>query len=151
MLQFPFDALATTVSPNTRDNEAWWRRHGGFPIAIRVEGFLAKVGKSEYRLTPFKDGFVCTRPNSTVPLGEIYEYGVRKALTNTFFHELGALRAVIYGKTCPAPLCYEMRNGDLVHPGPCFQKHPSSLIRKTRYNLTEDADLVCAVCQERFV
>lgn len=153
MLDFPFARIEATVNVLTADHRAWWQdqRKTRLPIPVVAEGTLVKVYDSAYRLTPRDKGYACSRPNGHITLGEVHEYGVRLALTTTFFHELSAVRAAIYGKSCPSPLCYEMPNGDLVHPGPCFTAHPSSIIKRTRYNLTGDADALCSVCQERFV
>lgn len=151
MLSFPFARVVSPIEVSTKDHRQWWQRRGRYPIQVTLEGTSASVGGSAYRLTPRAQGFACTRPGRAVLTGEIYEYGVRHALTTSFFHELSAVRSAVFGKSCPSPLCYEMPNGDLVHPGPCFTRHASSVIRRTRYTLTEDADEVCSVCQERFV
>ena len=151
MLQFPFDRVVTPVVIHAEDHREWWTKQNRYPIHVKLDGENASIGESSFRLTPRTQGFICSRPGRSVPTGEIYEYGVRNALTTAFFQELSAVRAVIYSKSCPSPLCYEMPNGDLVHPGPCFTEHASSVIRRTRYTLTEDADRVCSICHERFV
>ena len=161
MLAFPFRPLTAPVTVQTPDHRDWWVKKGRYPIAVELNRDTAQVSGSLYQLTPKGVGYTCLRPRGAVPLGEIYEYGVRNALTNTLFQELSAIRAVVWGslgddgsfvpKSCPAPLCYEMPNGDLVHPGPCFATHESAVIRKTRYNLTENSATVCSVCHERFV
>lgn len=166
MLSFPFARLTSPVTVQTQDHREWWAKKSGYPISVELHQDIASVNLSLYRLAPLGDrtapqGYVCLRPKEGQALGEIYEYGVRKSLTNKFFHELSAIRSVVWGstneegrfvpKSCPAPLCYEMPNGDLVHPGPCFSAHNSSVIRRTRYTLTEDADTACSVCHERFV
>ena len=58
-------------------------------------------------------------------------------------------RAVLFGTTYPAPLAYEMKNRDLVHPGECFNKHKSVLIRRTLHSVANE-EARCAVCKETF-
>jgi hypothetical protein len=158
MVPFPFEPVVTLVPIPAKTHREWWareRRSTPLPLNVILKGAQASIhreGASDYRLTPNDGGgFSCSRLKSAVTLGEVYTYGVRHALTTAFFQELSAVRAAVFGTGCPSPLCYEMPNGDLVHPGPCFTNHPGSLIKRTRYNLTEDASVVCSVCKERFV
>lgn len=150
MLSFPLDPVLRTieVAPGHRK---WWSKNRQYPVQVEVAPNDVIVAGSAYHLTPHQGGFLCSRKKVFLAVGEIYEYGVRRALTPDFYQDLSAIRAALWGKSCPAPLCYEMKNLDLVHPGPCFVTHKESVIRRPLYNLQEGANILCATCHERFV
>lgn len=153
-MRFPFAESRRTVQPPAPARKPTGRARAAAPPAqvVLLQGEKATLGASTYRLTPGGQGtFLCSRPNSPVPVGTISPHGVRKALTADFFRELAILQAAVYGRPSPLPICYEMDDRTFVHPGPCFEQHASHKIRRTRNHMTEDSDARCAVCKESFL
>jgi len=130
---------------------AWWREKGRYPVTVvRRDRFITVAGSRFSVVRNTGGGYYCYRLHPRfVVLGEIYEYGVRKAVTADIHMELSAARVALFpGTTFPSPLCYEMRSGALIHPGPCFDRS-TELVKTTRYQLTGAVEAVCAVCKER--
>lgn len=130
---------------------AWWRERDRFPVkVVRSDRFITVAGNRFSVVRNTEGGYFCYRLQPRfVVLGEVYAYGVRKAVTTDLHMELSAARVALFpGTTFPSPLCYEMRSGALVHPGPCFDRS-RGLVKTTRYQLTGAVEAVCAVCKER--
>lgn len=129
----------------------WWTERKQIPLSVTVRDGRASVAGSVYHIYPNgRGGYICSRPATNMVVGVIYEYGVREALTLAFFQELSAIRAVVFGKSYPSVVAYEMFDHSLVHPGPCFSAHPCANIRKSLYKLTNTEE-VCSVCKGRFL
>lgn len=145
-------ARAVTIKM-TEERSAHWKSQGRWPVVVAVNGPSVRVCGTAYRLAPNNGGgYYCYRPApSYTVIGEIYKYGVRGSMNDDLHRELSAIRSAIYGATYPAPLCYELRGGALVHPGPCYDKHPQSVIKTTRFHLSPTVARVCATCGERFL
>lgn len=149
-LPYPFPRVTRTLPTFTR-LEGWWRAERKLPIVVEAQGDRVKVLDSQYFLLPQQGGFLATRPGGSLPLGRVLPDGVRDPLGLSFFHELSAARALIFGKTYPAPIAYEMSDRSLVHPGDCFRRHPRAVIYRTKYTLAESTEALCATCGERFL
>lgn len=150
-IKFPFVQADVTLDI-PRQWASWWTDKGvQLPLSVHVDPRGVRVGASAYNLYPQADGgFIVQRKGGLTPVGVIYQYGVRQSLSSVFFQELSAIRAVLFGKTYPAVLAYEMRDRTKVHPGPCFDMHPCTTIKKAQYKLGNSED-VCCICKERFL
>lgn len=129
----------------------YWRARGRYPVTVVCsDRFLTVAGNRFSVVRNDRGGYYCYRLHPRfVVLGEVYAYGVRNAVTPDLHLELGAARVALFpGTTYPSPLCYEMKGGALVHPGPCFDRS-SGLVKTTKYQLTGAQDVTCAVCKER--
>ena len=150
--RFPFPPADLTLPVPHEELSKWWAEQKRLPLRVALQGTRANVSGSEYALAPRRDGsFVVSRPGGSLVVGVINEYGVRESLTTAFFNELSAIRSAVFGKSYPAPLAYEMPGNEFVHPGPCFDEHPSTRIVRTKYQLGEFSSRLCAVCHERFL
>lgn len=130
---------------------AWWREKGRFPVTVvRSDRFVTVAGARFSVVRNDRGGYFVYRLHPRfVVLGEVYPYGVRKALTPDLHMELGAVRVALFPESAyPSPLCYEMRGGALVHPGPCFDRS-TGFVKTTKYQLAGAVEAVCAVCKER--
>lgn len=135
-------------------HETYWREGGRFPVFIKRTDRLVTVSGIRYKVARnVEGGYYCYKPsNPHLVLGEVYQYGVRRSITTDMHRELSALRCVLFpGTSYPSPLCYEMRNGDLVHPGPCFLEHKGSHVKTTKYQLTGTEEVSCAHCGDRIL
>lgn len=141
-----------TLVPVPQPFAGYWKARERWPVTVvKSDRFLTVAGQ-RYSIVPNAEGgyFVYRHHPVFAVLGEVYQYGVRKALTPDLHLELGAARVALFpGTTYPAPLCYEMRSGALVHPGPCFDRHAESIVKSTKYQLNGALEVVCAVCKER--
>lgn len=140
----------TIEIPDT--HTGYWREAKRFPVTVAVtDRFVTVAGKRFSFVRNDRGGYFCYRTQPAFSLlGEVYAYGVRKALTADLHLELSAARVALFpGTTYPSPLCYEMRGGALVHPGPCFDRYPGSIVKTTKYQITGADEVACAVCKER--
>jgi hypothetical protein len=64
-------------------------------------------------------------------------------------HDSSVFRALIFNVAYPAPLAYQMMNRDYVHPGECFNKHKSTLVRRVLFSVS-DEEARRRVCGEAF-
>ena len=133
---------------------AWFGKHRSLPVTVALTPDTARVegATDTYRLHTVRPGRVAVLRllnDQALNLGEIDRHGVHRPLSVTALHDLGAIRAAMFGASYPAPLAYQMDGGDLVHPGRCFEEHPSVMIRKTHYSMKRD-EARCAVCEGPF-
>jgi len=130
----------------------WFRRHRAWPVQVEVgERSVRVLGGQAYGMRKMGARHVLYREMGceVLPMGEISKQGVWRPLSDAARHDLGAIRAALFSVSYPAPLAYEMGNRDLVHPGECFNKHPSGMIRKTHYSVS-DEEKRCVICKEPF-
>lgn len=150
---YPFRAQTKTLDLAPA-HQRWWKKNRPtwkFPVQVTFDGRFARIADSHYELVPDKDGFACRRPRSTVLVGRIYPYGVRQTLTPSLHKELSMLRAALWDKSYPAPICYDLADGTRVHPGPCLEQHTNPHIVRPCYALNEKRAYECAICGERFL
>ena len=131
----------------------WFEKHRELPVRVAITETSGMVaGGRAYRLQRIKSdkivAYTCVGA-SVFPCGEITPHCIRRPISDAAKHDLGVLRAVLFDTTYPAPLAYEMKNRDIVHPGECFNKHPSVLIKRTLYSVGDD-EAKCAICKETF-
>lgn len=135
------------------EDRAEWLGLGITPTLTVEEGRIRIPGmESVAYVRNDKQGYYCYRRNPYLLLGEVYAYGVFKAPSPYMHKVLSLVRAALFPtSTYPAPLCYELKGGRLVHPGPrCFGQLRNVLVKTTKYHLSESIPHVCAVCNERF-
>ena len=143
----------TVTIEMTKERSEYWKSQERWPVVVEINAQSVRVCGTAYRIAPNAyGGYFCYRPApSYAVLGEIYKYGVRGAMNDDLHRELSAIRSAVFGTSYPAPLCYELRGGALVHPGPCYDKHPQSVIKTTKYHLSPTVARTCATCGERFL
>ena len=130
----------------------WIKRHRQWPVIVQITETTGRVlGGDPYRLHVVKDEIKAVKETATGPLliGTITECGVFRPISDAARHDLGLIRAVIFKKAYPAPVAYEMMNGDFVHPGKCFNDHPSVQVRRVVFT-TQQVDDRCNICEESF-
>jgi hypothetical protein len=132
---------------------AWFKQNRTWPVKVAITARSATVlGGAPYQIHAVNsERVVAYRPvaDSLLAVGEITKRGLLKPLSDSARHDLGAIRAAMFKTSYPAPLAYEMGNRELVHPGDCFNKHASAMIRRTHY-IVRDEEARCAVCREAF-
>ena len=145
---------ATWVSVDVPKKYAlWFEQHRAYPVQVQLTTRNATVIKGPtYQIhavnseriaayKPLNSGMLC--------VGEVTKFGVIRPLSDAARHDLGIIRSVAFKTSYPAPLAYEMVNKDFVHPGDCFNKHRSVLIRRTHFSMRND-EARCAICKEAF-
>lgn len=151
--RYPFapQTLSCEIAPK---HQRWWKKYRPswtFPVQVQLSARQARIADTVYELWPLPGGYACRRPGAGLVLGEIYPYGVQRSLTPGLFKELSMLRAVLWNKSYPAPICYDLSNGTRVHPGPCLDRHPAPNIVRPCYSLKEEQAYTCCICNERFL
>lgn len=133
--------------------QKWFAKHRSWPVEAEVSerSGCVKGGKPYglQRLSPSRIIAYKTVGDTAMPVGEITAQGLLRPVSDAVRHDLGVLRAILFATSYPAPMAYEMVNRDLVHPGECFNKHHSVLIRRTLHTIS-DEEVRCAVCKETF-
>jgi hypothetical protein len=135
------------------EEREWWREQGVTPTLTVEEARVTIPGMGPVAyVRNDKQGYYCYRRDPYLLLGEVYAYGVFKAPSPHMHKVLSLVRAALFPtSTYPAPLCYELKNGQLVHPGPqCFGQLRNVQVKTTKYHLSESIIRTCAVCDERF-
>jgi hypothetical protein len=131
----------------------WFKKHRNFPVRVQVGARSGCVsGGSPYslhRVSPVHITAYRQVGCSTLAVGEITSQCLLRPISEAARHDLGVIRAAIFKTSYPAPLAYEMGNKDLVHPGSCFNKHASVLIRRTLFSVG-DEEAHCVICKETF-
>jgi hypothetical protein len=132
----------------------WFREFRRWPVLAWATASRAQVAGGEpYILHAVNNKAVtagrCLRSGSILNMGTITPSGIVRPTSEAARHDLGVIRTLLYKATYPAPMAYEMPNRRLVHPGDCFLKHPSALVRRTLYSVRND-EARCDVCEERF-
>lgn len=131
----------------------WFQKNRQWPVTVTTTPTSAKVsGGKPYRLHHLGHDRVAVYRDFNgegIPMGEITPQGILRPLSDAARHDLGVIRAAIFGVSYPAPMTYVMGNRDLVHPGPCFNKHHSVLIKKVLHSVS-DEEARCSVCKEAF-
>lgn len=139
--------------PMSPPNRKWWEEQGVVPVVGLDERRIRVEGVEPFSYVPNdKGGYFCYRmlPAFTY-LGAIYPYGVLETPTSQVHRLLSLARVALFPTaTYPAPICYELKDGRLVHPGPCFGELRRVQVRTTKYHLSEDMARACCVCQGRF-
>lgn len=145
------DACVEVVIPDKY--AVWFRKHRTWPVRVRTSRNSAVVeGGQPYRIHAVnKEHLVAYRAlaDEFIAVGEITKHGLLRPLSDAARHDLGAIRAALFRTNYPAPIAYEMGNRELVHPGACFNKHRSTLIRRTLFTVSNE-EARCAVCAEAF-
>lgn len=152
-IRFPFSARTQQIQL-TKPQQRWWKKNRPrwtFPVPVTFDGRFAQIADSRYELFPQGAGYACRRPKSSILVGYIYPYGVRQSLTPSLQKELAMIRAALWGKSYPAPLCYDLIDGSRAHPGPCLEQLKDPHIVKVCYTLDEKRAYTCVVCNERFL
>lgn len=133
--------------------QKWFAKHRSWPVQAEVSerAGCVKGGKPYHlkRLSPTRVVAYKMVGMSVLPVGEMTPQGLLRPVSDAVRHDLGILRAVLFSTSYPAPMAYEMGNRDLVHPGECFNKHPSVLIRRTLHSVGDD-EAKCVICKEAF-
>jgi hypothetical protein len=131
----------------------WFEKYRQWPVKVHLTDTTGQVvGGQPYKLWRVSAHKVVAYRQvgqTVLPAGEMTPQGLLRPVSDAAKHDLGAIRAAIFRTSYPAPLAYEMGNRDLVHPGECFNKHVSVLIRRTLYSVGNE-EHCCAICKEVF-
>lgn len=118
-------------------------------VLVSLDGEEAKIMDSRpLRVVPTDRGYAVVRGRMVV--GEFDQHTVRHTVNDRLLRQMSVLRTAIYGVSFPAPLAYVLRDGSLVHPGPCFSKHVESVTLRALFSV-KDEDARCSICKEAFV
>lgn len=131
----------------------WFEKHRELPVRVEITETSGQVaGGRPYRLQRVKPDKIIAYTyvgESAFSCGEITPHCIRRPVSDAAKHDLGVIRAALFNTPYPAPLAYEMKNRDLVHPGDCFNRHSSVLIKRTLHSVG-DEEARCAICKETF-
>lgn len=138
----------------------WFKRNRRWPVRVLCTDRTVQVeGGTTYTMLNAPDGvrlFKFMSDTSVIEVGVISKDLLKRPLSEAARYDLGAIRSALWGVKYPAPLAYRMLGGDLVHPGPCFQKYDGIMVRDTLFCINsderddDDKMVLCAVCKERF-
>jgi hypothetical protein len=118
-------------------------------LCVTLQGDVVKIMDGPpLRIVPTDHGYAAMRGKMVV--GEFDQHTVRRTVNDRLLRQMSVLRSAIYGVSFPAPLAYVLRDGSLVHPGPCFSKHAESVTLRALFSV-KDEDARCSICKEAFV
>lgn len=133
--------------------ERWFKKHRQWPVRAEVtEKSGVVLGGKPYglaRLSATRVAAYRMIGETVLNAGEMTSHGIFRPASEAARHDLSVFRAVIFKTAYPAPLAYQMMSNDYVHPGDCFNKHKSTLVRRVLFTVI-DEEARCAVCQEAF-
>lgn len=133
--------------------QQWFEKHRAWPVRAEVTERRAVVsGGKPYglaRLSPTRISAYRMVGESVLTVGEMTPHGLFRPMSEAARHDLSVFRALIFNVAYPAPIAYQMMNRDYVHPGECFNKHKSTLVRRVLFSVS-DEEARCRVCGEAF-
>jgi hypothetical protein len=125
---------------------------GGMPkVLISFLGDRVELpGGVTYRIAKTKSGHSVLRSGVKADMNCIGEFDnntIRHTLNDKLAKHVALIRSAFHEVPFPAPLAYLMADYSYVHPGDCYQRHPSLTSVKAVYTIKEE-DARCAICEE---
>jgi hypothetical protein len=131
----------------------WFVKHRAWPVQAEItERSAVVLGGKPYglaRLRPARISAYRMIGESVLTVGEMTPHGLLRPMSEAARHDLAVFRTLLFNVSYPAPVAYQMMNHDYVHPGDCFNKHKSTLVRRALFSVI-DEESRCCICGEAF-